>query len=142
MVRALDIFHLDDNPGDLALFEAALAEHTRPVSYHGERDPVAGMADLSRRALSVQTRPSLLVLDLNMPRVRGTDVLEFLRRNPDLSGIPVVMLTTSTQIHEAEQCRRLGARAVFIKPISYEVLVELMHEILSHAAPCDCCAPD
>ena len=79
-------------------------------------------------------RPDLLVLDINMPEVSGIDLLEFLRRQPDLRGIPVVMLSSETTDVQVDQAMELGADAFVFKPVTLEELESAIQRALkAHA---------
>ena len=67
-------------------------------------------------------RPELMVLDINMPEVSGIDLLEFLRLQPDLKRIPVVMLSSETTDVQVDEAMKLGADAFVFKPVTIEEL--------------------
>ena len=77
-------------------------------------------------------RAPLVVLDLNMPRARGQEVLAFMAGNPVLRHMPVVVLTTSTRPGEIAECLRLGAVAVVTKPDSYDELIAQVERMLKY----------
>lgn len=124
-----EVLHIDDNRGDLDLTRAAFQDCCPELRYRGIEDPREAMAYLAERAASGAPPPSLVVLDLNMPRVHGQEVLAFIRRHAALRHLPVVVLTTSTRPGEVDECRRLGASAIFTKPASFDGLVEIVADI-------------
>ena len=128
----VQVLHIDDNRGDLELTRAAFKDCCPEVLYRGLADPLEGLKYLGECATCGAPSPSLVVLDLNMPRIRGIDVLAFIRRHAVLNGLPVVVLTTSTRTSEVEECRRLGATAVLTKPASYDELVDLVRGMIRH----------
>ncbi len=67
-------------------------------------------------------RPDLMVLDINMPEVSGIDLLEFLRRQPNLHGLPIVMLSSETTDIQVDEAMALGADAFVFKPVTLEEL--------------------
>ncbi len=73
-------------------------------------------------------RPELLILDINMPEVTGIDVLEFLRRRPELDDLPIVMLSTEAADMQVDQALALGADAYVTKPVSVEELGAAMQK--------------
>lgn len=83
--------------------------------------------------------PTLLLLDLKMPGKNGFDVLEWLRREPELSALRVVVLTTSDHIHDVNRAYQLGANSFLTKPVDFRDFVQLSSAIkgywlwLSHA---------
>ncbi|HZZ56715.1 MAG TPA: response regulator [Opitutaceae bacterium] len=76
--------------------------------------------------LSRQERPKLVLLDLNMPRVGGMEVLRWVRGEPHLAGLPVAILSSSNQKKDLEGAQILGADAYFVKPASVLQLTELV----------------
>jgi CheY-like chemotaxis protein len=82
----------------------------------------AGTADL----------PCLILLDLNMPRMDGRDVLKVLKNHPDLKGIPIVVMTNSKRPEDVESTYRDGANSFFTKPLNYSGLVGLMSLIKTY----------
>jgi len=69
--------------------------------------------------------PDLLVLDLVMPLVTGFEVLEWIREQPGLSGLPVVVLTSSETIHDVKLAKQLGAHSFLVKPLNFKDLLQL-----------------
>jgi CheY-like chemotaxis protein len=83
--------------------------------------------DLATAALSgTSTLPCLILLDLNMPRLDGRDVLKIVKTHPDLKRIPVVIMTNSKNPQDVESTYRDGANSFFTKPLDYTGLVGLM----------------
>ena len=70
--------------------------------------------------------PSIIFLDLNMPGLTGFDVLQFLRREPRLADVPVIVVTSDDQPESAQRAIEIGATAYVIKPISLDVLEETL----------------
>ncbi len=70
--------------------------------------------------------PSLIILDLNMPRMNGTQTLRFLKAEPEFAAIPVIIFSTSLNPIERDECLALGAHSYIIKPISYTQTVEVV----------------
>jgi CheY-like chemotaxis protein len=83
--------------------------------------------DLAATASSgISTLPCLILLDLNMPRLDGRDVLKIVKTHPDLKRIPVVIMTNSRNPQDVESTYRDGANSFFTKPLDYTGLVGLM----------------
>lgn len=128
----IEILHIDDNHGDLDLTRNAFADCCPKISYRGMADPRQAMDYLASSARTGTPPPSLVVLDLNMPRARGQEVLAFMAGNPVLRHMPVVVLTTSTRPGEIAECLRLGAVAVVTKPDSYDELIAQVERMLKY----------
>ena len=80
-------------------------------------------------------RPDVLLLDINMPRFSGFDVLEWVQSDPQLRDIPVVMLTTSDQPEDIRRATEGGARDYFRKPVEFSGLRELACSVLDRWGP-------
>jgi CheY-like chemotaxis protein len=109
---------VDDDPADIALIGQSFAEHRAPVRLHVTNDGVQALAFLRREeGYAGMPRPDLILLDLNMPRMDGREVLAEVKSDPDLATIPVVMLTTSDQPGDIAASYAKHANAYVTKPI-------------------------
>lgn len=80
-------------------------------------------------------RPSLILLDLNMPKKDGRQALIEIKRDPELQAIPVVVWTTSNESDDRIQCKKIGAASYVTKPIAYAELVRAIRELVSKYSP-------
>lgn len=115
------VLMVDDDPDDRMLTEGAF----RRGGAHGNFCSLEGGAALIK-ALRKDPRPSLVLLDLNMPGMDGFDVLREIKGDPQLRDIPVVVLTTSSAPADVERSYKLGANSFITKPSglkAYEALV-------------------
>jgi two-component system, chemotaxis family, response regulator Rcp1 len=129
-VRLIEILLVEDNPGDVRLAMEAfrdgkLANRLRVV---GDGDEALA---LMRREGTHQgaPRPDLVLLDLNLPRVSGQEVLALLRADPELTKIPVVVLTASQEEHDVLRALHLGATAYMTKPVDAAQLMRVVEEV-------------
>jgi CheY-like chemotaxis protein len=76
--------------------------------------------------------PDLILLDLNMPKVGGIEFLAILKKNDDIKHIPTVILTTSDNQKDLEECYRLGVSGYVLKPLKYDDYVEKIKNVLSY----------
>jgi CheY-like chemotaxis protein len=74
-------------------------------------------------------QPLLMILDINMPRVDGVEVLSQLKKNPATASMPVIMLTTTDDPREVENCYQLGCNVYITKPVAYEEFVEAVKRL-------------
>jgi CheY-like chemotaxis protein len=74
-------------------------------------------------------RPALVLLDLNLPGTDGREVLEAIKNNPELRDIPVVILTTSNDTNDIEQCYKEGANSYLTKPINFTTYIEAVQRL-------------
>jgi CheY-like chemotaxis protein len=76
--------------------------------------------------------PSFILLDLNMPKKNGREVLREIKENPELKKIPVIIFTTTKNEMEINRCYELGANSYIVKPSSFEQLLKIIHQISSY----------
>ena len=119
--REVTILLVEDNPGDVRLTVEALREGRILNSLHVVNDGDAAMDFVRRRGEHREApRPDIILLDLNLPRKDGREVLEELKGDPDLHRIPVVVLTTSSSEADVLRSYDLHANCYIAKPIGYE----------------------
>jgi chemotaxis family two-component system response regulator Rcp1 len=124
------ILLVEDNPGDQDLATMVLRDSARPMTVHVAEDGVEAMRYLERKGQYANApRPDLVLLDLNLPRKDGRQVLEEMKSNPVLRTIPVVILTTSVASDDVARCYGLHANCYVRKPVSLEEYIEKMHAI-------------
>ena len=128
--NAITILIADDDEDDRLLTQDALAESRVLNTLHCVEDGVELLEYLNREGKyqdkAISPRPHLILLDLNMPRKDGREALKEIKNNPELKGIPVVILTTSKQEEDKVKGYNLGAASYITKPVNFEGLVELM----------------
>jgi CheY-like chemotaxis protein len=114
------ILFIEDNPGDVLLVKTALEEIGRDAQLDTAEDGELAFGRLQALADDEDVRPDLILLDLNLPRVSGFELLEFIRSRPLLSRIPAVVLTTSNAPGDRARCEELGSTDYLVKPSHYE----------------------
>ena len=128
-----EILIVDDNAGDVRLWKEALHESGIASTLHVTRDGEQAMAFLKREgAYSNSPRPSLILLDLNLPRKHGREVLAEIKREQSLRRIPVVVLSTSTRGEDVRRAYDLHANCYIPKPDNLEMLIDigkLLHKL-------------
>lgn len=140
----------DDDPGDQELTRRALQEDVVRADLRVVCDGAEALDYLLRRgqyeAPEQSPRPDLILLDLNMPKVSGRQVLERLKEYPELDHIPVVVLTTSSQEEDILRSYDLGCNSYITKPVNLNrfinVVRELGHywfELVALPVTCDAC---
>ncbi|ENN98090.1 MULTISPECIES: response regulator [Pseudoalteromonas] len=129
-VKPITILMADDDEDDRLLTQDALAESRVLNELHFVEDGVELLEYLERKGKfedkNSSPRPGLILLDLNMPRMDGREALETIKANPNLKGIPVVILTTSKQEEDMVKGYNLGAASYITKPVTFDGLVDLM----------------
>ncbi|WIV66524.1 response regulator [Natrialbaceae archaeon AArc-T1-2] len=119
------ILLVEDNPGDVRLTEEALAEGRIENDLHVVTDGVEALEFLERRGEHADApRPDLVLLDLNLPRKNGDEVLEVMNDDPDLQRIPVIVLTSSKAEEDVISSYELCANAYLTKPVDPTEFIE------------------
>ena len=123
-LRALSyILIADDDLDDQELIRDALVENNIDVK---KLQFVGDGVELIQALERAQTLPSLILLDLNMPRKGGKEVLTEIRNSDKFRHIPIIIFSTSDSDFEIKQCYSLGSNAFMTKPLQYQDLVESM----------------
>ncbi len=126
----IEILLVEDNPGDARLAVEALKESKVRNNLYHVRDGVEAMDFLRRRGeYAGGIVPDLVLLDLNLPRKNGCEVLAEIKENPRLRIIPVVVLTTSEAERDLVKTYGLHANAYVVKPIDLDRFIEVVQAI-------------
>ena len=116
--RPIEILLVEDNPGDVRLTVEALKEGKVLNRMTVARDGVEAMATLRREGKFANARrPDIILLDLNLPKKDGREVLEEIKKDPDLLMIPTVILTTSQDERDILKSYKLHANCYITKPV-------------------------
>lgn len=128
--RPIEILLVEDNPGDARLTVEALKEGKVRNNLHHVRDGVEAMRFLRREGEHKESpRPDLVLLDLNLPRKDGREVLADMRQSPELKTIPVVVLTTSEAEQDVMRTYELCANCYITKPVDLEKFITIVRSI-------------
>lgn len=128
--RPIEILLVEDNLGDARLTEEALKEGKVRNNLHHARDGVEAMEFLRRKGPHENApRPDLVLLDLNLPRKDGREVLGEMKEDPDLRLIPVVVLTTSEAEQDVLRTYQLCANCYITKPVDLEKFITIVRSI-------------
>lgn len=123
----IEILMVEDDPGNVLLTQEALKENRYPVIIHDVADGVAAMAFLHREPpYADAVRPDLVLLDLNLPKKGGREVLGEIKGDPNLRSIPVVVLTTSGAEADVLRSYDLHANAYVQKPLDMDQFVNVI----------------
>jgi len=126
----IEILLVEDNPGDVRLTKEALSESKIRNRISVVADGEEAMAFLRQEGKYRDApRPDLILLDLNMPKKDGREVLAEVKRNPDFKRIPVVILTSSSAEQDIVQSYNLHANAYVTKPVGLEQFVSVVKQI-------------
>ena len=126
----IEILLAEDNPGDVKLTRKALEQGDLLNNLHVVNDGVEAMKFLrSEGKYADEPMPDLLLLDLNMPKMDGRQVMEDMDSDPKLSRIPVVVLTSSDAEEDVVRSYELSANAYLTKPVDFDGFVEIIKRL-------------
>jgi chemotaxis family two-component system response regulator Rcp1 len=126
----IDVLLVEDSPGDVRLTREAFREANESVHLHVAVDGVEAMAFLRHEGVHVDApRPDFILLDLNLPRMDGREVLAHIKADVDLRTIPTVILTTSEAEADILKSYELNANAYLRKPVTLEAFEALVRSI-------------
>lgn len=123
----IDILLVEDNPGDVRLTQEAFKDGMLRNNLHVAMDGEQAMDFLYRRGQFAEApRPDLILLDLNLPKMNGREVLAAIKQDESLKRIPVVVLTTSQDEADITESYRQFASSYIVKPVSMEKFLKVV----------------
>ena len=123
---------VEDGPGDVRLLQEAFKDTTLDLQVHVAHDGIDAMEFLLRQGKhAASPRPSLILLDLNLPRKSGTAVLAEIKSHPSLKSIPVIVLSSSSSIEDVGRAYSLRANCYISKPMELEGFLSVIQWIES-----------
>ena len=130
IIKPVEIFLVEDSQGDIDLIREVLEEsklkNTLTVAVDGEE----ALNYLKKKGKYANaTRPDLVILDLNLPRKDGREVLDDMKSSPDLKSIPVVIMTTSREEEDVIKMYNLHANCYITKPIDFLQFIKVVRSI-------------
>jgi CheY-like chemotaxis protein len=129
-VEAIEVLLVEDDPGDVLLIQEAFADNKVRNRLHTVSDGVDALRFLRRQdEYADAPRPDLILLDLNLPRKDGREVLAEVKTDEQLRQIPVVVLTTSKLEEDVLRSYQLHANAYVTKPVDFDRFIEVVRQI-------------
>ena len=126
----IEVLLVEDSPGDVRLTREALREANTFIHLHVANDGVDAMAFLKREGLHVDApRPDLILLDLNLPKMDGRQVLAQVKADEQLKTIPTIILTTSEAEADIVKSYQLRANCYLSKPVQLDAFESLVKSI-------------
>ena len=126
----VEILLVEDNPGDVRLTQEALKEGKVYNNLHWAKDGVEALEFLKRQGKHAKApRPDIILLDLNLPKKDGREVLALIKSDGDLKQIPVVVLTTSEAEEDVLKSYELHANCFVTKPVDLEKFIHVVQSI-------------
>ena len=129
-VEVIDVLLVEDDPGDVLLIREAFEDNKVHNRLHVVSDGVEAIDFLRKQGENGEApTPDLILLDLNLPRMDGREVLAEIKADEDLRQIPVVVLTTSKAEEDVLRSYKLHANAYVTKPVDFERFIEVVRQI-------------
>ena len=132
-VREGVILLAEDDPNDVLLIQRAFQRNHVANPVQVVRDGEEALAYLSGQAPFADRErhplPVLMLMDLKMPRKSGLEVLEWVRRQPGLKRLPIIVLTSSNQSPDINRAYELGANSYLVKPAGFDSLLDLVKNL-------------
>nr|WSW65126.1 response regulator [Streptomyces sp. NBC_00995] len=129
-VQPIEVLLVEDDPGDELMTREAFEDNKIRNTLHVVRDGQEALDFLYHRgAYGDSPRPDLILLDLNLPKYDGRQVLEQIKQDPELSLIPVVVLTTSSAEEDILRSYKLHANAYVTKPVDLDQFIAAVRQI-------------
>ncbi len=126
-LSSLDILLIEDNIGDIELTIAAFNELKTPHHFHIVNDGEEALEFLHKKgAHAGAIRPNLILLDLNLPKKNGWEILHNIKQEPTLKAIPIVVLTNSQDERDIAMCYMLHANSYIVKPLGFAEFVNVI----------------
>jgi two-component system response regulator len=126
----IEVLLVEDDPGDVLMTREAFADNKVANTLHVVSDGTSAMDFLHKRGEHAEApTPDLVLLDLNLPRMDGREVLAAVKGDPALRQIPVVVLTTSEAEEDVLRSYELHANAFVTKPVDFERFIEVIRQI-------------
>jgi chemotaxis family two-component system response regulator Rcp1 len=130
MSAAIDVLLVEDSPGDVRLTREAFKDAKVHINLHVASDGAEAMAFLWREGKHANApRPDLILLDLNLPKKDGREVLAEIKESPTLKSIPVVVLTTSASEEDILKSYQLHANCYITKPVDLDGFLKVVKNI-------------
>jgi two-component system, chemotaxis family, response regulator Rcp1 len=126
----IEVLLVEDSPGDVRLTQEAFRDSGKPVRLHLAADGIEAMAFLRREGIYANApRPDLILLDLNLPKMDGREVLALIKKDQDLKIIPTIILTTSDDEADVMISYQLQANCYLRKPAHWDAFDSLVRSI-------------
>lgn len=129
-MKAIEILMVEDNPGDVILTEEGFKKGKLKNNLYVVTDGVAALDFLRKEgSYSNAIKPDLILLDLNLPKKNGQEVLVEIKQDPELRTIPVVILTSSTAEEDIVKSYKLHANCYISKPVNFDEFIKIVNSI-------------
>jgi CheY-like chemotaxis protein len=129
-MKPIEVLLVEDNPGDVRLTREALKEGRMWSNLHVVEDGEVALAFVRQQgAYTNAPRPDIILLDLNLPKINGREVLSNIKADENLKRIPVVILTTSQSEEDILKAYNLNANCYITKPVDFDQFLKVVRAI-------------
>lgn len=129
-MSVIELLLVEDDPGDVLMTREALSDSKLLNNLNVVDNGEQALAFLRRQGdFADAPRPDLILLDLNLPRLDGREVLAIVKEDPDLRTIPIVVLTTSDAEEDVIRSYNLHANAYVTKPVDFDTFVSVVRQV-------------
>lgn len=132
MIELRKILLVEDNPNDIELTIEALTAQSlanRVVVMNDGVEALEYLEYTGKYKNRAREKPAVILLDIKMPRMDGIEVLQAVKKNPNLKAIPVIMLTSSREEPDLKKCYELGVNAYVVKPVNFKDFFEAVKHL-------------
>jgi len=130
--KLIQVFMVEDTPDDIELTLEAFKESNREFNVNVAQDGVEALKYLRKQdEFTHRPQPDLILLDLNMPRMNGFEVLEEINKDEELKNIPVVVMSISQSENDMAKVKNLHAKAYIVKPTGLDGLFEIIKRLIA-----------
>lgn len=130
------ILVVEDSSEDFEALDRSFRQSPVKIRLHRTQTGKQALEYLEQSILAKPTHPenvpALILLDLNLPGIRGQDVLQSIKKNPLLNYIPTIILTTSLNLKDIHECYRLGANSYLVKKMEWQSFKQSMHVMIEY----------
>lgn len=119
---------IDDDPDDQIFYERLFKEQDKELNF----EAYSSVEQFLEKYIDSDDKPNLILLDLNMPRIGGIDLIRSVNVEKGFRNSPIIVFTTSSSPLDMEDCKKLGVQSYFIKPLNYEDCKELTSVIYQY----------
>ena len=130
VMKSVEVLLVEDDPSDVELTREGLNDSKMLINLNVVNDGIQAMKYLRREPpYPDAARPDLVILDLNLPKKDGREVLKEIKNDDILKSIPVVILTTSQDAYDIQRCYELGANCWITKPVGLEEFIKIVGSV-------------
>lgn len=126
------VLHIEDNPADIKLMQRIFEindSHTQIISFKDGQQALDFLYKKTKQTTQQEFCPDLILIDINMPKISGKEIIAILKSDSKFKPIPIIVLTTSNSASDIKECYELGANMYFTKPSRLEDYSKLLKKI-------------